>query len=312
MSSRILVTGGAGFIGRRLSRALIDRGNEVHIVGRRSSPGLEDVQYWQGDVADSEFARSVWKRARPEIVFHLASHVTGDRRIQQILPTFRANLQSTVNVLLCSTTMGCERVVLAGSMEEPGPGELDLVSGSPYSVAKSASTMYARTFVALYGTPVVTLRTFMVYGPGQRDWTKLIPYVARSLMLEEAPQISSGRRLVDWVYVDDVVEAFIAASTASDVVGEILDVGSGYQLSIQEVVESLTELIPSSVKPVFGAVEDRPLDREPIADVDQTFRRMGWKVTTTLEEGLKQVVKWVRAELEREETEAAAAAQTEL
>jgi nucleoside-diphosphate-sugar epimerase len=298
MSSRVLVTGGAGFIGRRLSRALINKGNEVHIVGRRGSPDLDDVQYWQGDIADAAFARSVWERAKPEIVFHLASHVTGDRRIEQILPTFHANLQSTVNVLLCSAEAGCEKVVLAGSMEEPRSEEPDQVPGSPYAVAKAAGSMYARTFNALYGTPVVTLRTFMVYGPGQRDWSKLIPYVARSLLLEQAPEISSGRRLIDWIYVDDVVEAFMIASTVPDVTGETLDVGSGDQISIREVVETLSALIPSTAKPVFGAIEDRRFDREPIADAERTFLKMGWRATTPLREGLSEVVTWVREELE--------------
>ncbi len=144
-----------------------------------------------------------------------------------ILPTFHSNLASTVNLLTMAAETGCRRVVLTGSLAEPDPKNGELFPSAPYAAAKWASSGYARMFHALYQFPVVIARVFMVYGPAQQDLTKLIPYVTLSLLRGETPKITSGDRLVDWVYVSDVVEGFVALGQAPGIDGETLDLGSG-------------------------------------------------------------------------------------
>jgi nucleoside-diphosphate-sugar epimerase len=149
-------------------------------------------------------------------------------------------------------------------------------------------------FRALYGSPVVVLRLFMVYGPGQRDGTKLVPYVGRCFLDGVPPRLSSGRRPVDWVYVDDVVDACIRAAEAPEVADRTLDVGSGTQTTIRDVVERIARLTGTDVEPIFGALPDRPLEVAPVANVDETDAILGWRAKTGLDEGLRRTVEWLR------------------
>jgi UDP-glucose 4-epimerase len=143
---------------------------------------------------------------------------------------------------------------------------------------------------------VVSLRLFMVYGPAQPDVSKLVPYVIRSLLLGESPALSTGMRAVDWVYVDDVVDAFLAAATADNVDGETFDVGSGQLTTVREIVERLARIIDAGVSLKFGVVPERALEQVRVADVVRTADRLGWRAQTPLDRGLQQTVDWHRSQ----------------
>jgi UDP-glucose 4-epimerase len=291
----VLVTGGGGFIGTRLCRRLATERAEIHAVGRNRPAHLDAIaRTWAVDMSQEENVRRLIATIRPEIVFHLASAVTGSRDIDRVRPTFESNLASTVNILITATEAHCERIVLTGSMEEPRPEDADPLPPSPYAAAKWASTLYARMFHSLYACPVVVLRVFMVYGPEQQDRTKLIPYVARSFLDGIAPKLSSGRRPVDWVFVDDVVEAYVRAVEVPQAAGKTLDVGSGKQRTIREAVERLAQLTETDVRPLFGALPDRPFESAPVADVERTYSVIGWRATTDLDTGLRSTLNWLR------------------
>jgi UDP-glucose 4-epimerase len=291
----VLLTGGSGFIGSRLRARLNALGANVHATTRGSgAPPGSDAHWLHADLSDLEDVREVMAVARPDVVFHLASHVTGSRGLEAVEPTLRGNLISTVNVLTAAQERRCRRVVLAGSMEEPKP-ESDAVPSSPYAVAKWAASGYGRMFHALYALPVVLLRIFMVYGPGQRDRTKLVPYVIESLLRGESPRLTSGTRAVDWIYVDDVIDAFVAAARAEHVEGETLDVGSGTTVTIRTLVEMIAAIVPGA-DPVFGAVQDRPLETVSVASIGRTEEILGWRPSTRLPEGLRKTIRWVAQE----------------
>ena len=180
---RVLVTGASGFIGSHLVRALTSRGAEVHAVSRETKRENGDrVRWWRGGVLDVGSVRQLYMSIRPDVVFHLASHVMGSPALENVLPTFHANLASSVNLLTAAAEHGCRRVILPGSLAEPEPSRGETIPSSPYAAAKWAGTMYANMFHALYGVPVVNARLFMVYGPDQKDHAKLVPYVTLSLL----------------------------------------------------------------------------------------------------------------------------------
>jgi nucleoside-diphosphate-sugar epimerase len=154
-------------------------------------------------------------------------------------------------------------------------------------------------FHALYQFPVVIARVFMVYGPAQQDLTKLIPYATLSLLRGQTPKISSGERLVDWIYVSDVVDGFMALAQAPGVDGATIDLGSGTLISIREIVQQLASVVDPRAKVEFGALPDRPLEPTRLAQTAETFARMGWKPRVGLREGLERTVAWYRGELER-------------
>lgn len=296
---RILVTGANGFIGSHLCLRLCQEGAEVHAVYRSRRPAdFGDQCWWQADLADLEQVKKIVGEVRPEVIFHLASHVKGAPGIEHVLPTFRSNLQSTVNLLIVAAETNCRRVILTGSLAEPDVENGETFPSAPYAAAKWASSGYARMFHALYKLPVVIARVFMVYGPGQMDFTKLIPYVTLSLLQGRTPKISSGERLVDWIYVSDVVDGFLALAQAGGVDGATLDLGTGELVSIRGIVEQLVISIGAGVNAEFGALPDRPLEPTRLAKTAETFAKIGWKPQVPLQDGLKRTVDWYRGKLE--------------
>jgi UDP-glucose 4-epimerase len=290
---KLLITGASGFIGSHLRNRLCRGDGEVHAVSRTERYSAEDgVRWWQGELAELTVVRELLTAVKPDVIFHLASHVVGARGLDVVTPTFRNNLISTVNLLIAASEVGCRRIVLTGSLEEPERGDSEAVPCSPYAAAKWASSAYARMFHALYQLPVVILRVFMVYGPAQQDLRKLIPYVILSLLRGEAPKLTSGHRPVDWIYVDDVVDGLLAAAQVPAAEGCTIDLGSGVLVSVRAVVQQIANIVGSSVEPVFGAVPDRPLEQVRAANPTDIAAKLGWSPTIALEEGLKRTVDW--------------------
>src|SRR5262249_36908880 len=157
--------------------------------------------------------------------------------------------------LTAATELGCERIVIAASMEEPQVAPA--VPASPYGAAKWAATGYVRMFYDLYQSPVVITRPFMTYGPRQRPH-KIIPHVILSLLRGQARALGSGTRLVDWLYVDDAIDAFLLAGSHPDIAGAELDLGSGERVAIREVVCKIADLIATRDAIRFGDMPDRP------------------------------------------------------
>jgi nucleoside-diphosphate-sugar epimerase len=151
-------------------------------------------------------------------------------------------------------------------------------------------------FHGLFGTPIVILQPFMVYGPAQAPG-KLIPAVTLSLLKGKIPRISSGRRRADWIYIDDVIEGFLAGALTPGIEGATIDLGSGELTSIREIVERLVAIIDHEVQPIFGALPDRPGENEIAANTAVASATLGWTAKTSLERGLRQTVEWYRARI---------------
>lgn len=295
MATRVLITGGTGFIGSRLAERLLAEGAEVHVTSRRPRERVapRSIRELRLDPADAEATRRLFAEVEPEVVFHLAGRVDSARRLDLVLPTLYGNVVSTVSVLLAAEAARCRRVIVPGSLEEPDPTETAaLVPQSPYAIARWAASSYARMFDSVFGTPTVVVRLFMVYGPGQRDERKLVPSVIRSLQRDRAPELTSGSRRMDWIYIDDAVEALVAAADAPDLGGSTIDVGSGELHTIREVVETLMRLSGSAREPVFGALPDRPGEVVRVADLTAAQELLDWSPTVDLQEGLARTLAW--------------------
>jgi UDP-glucose 4-epimerase len=295
---RVLVTGASGFIGARLCVRLHDEGAVVHGVSR--TPREEgSVEWHAGDVTNREQVQAIFARVRPQVVFHLAGETRAARDLALVPLTLDSNLVSSVHVMAAAVESGIERVVMAGSQEEPAEGAPDSVPTSPYAASKWAATRYARMFHALYGLSTISLRIFMVYGPEQRDLAKLIPHVIRTLLQGQAPVINSGERRVDWIHVADVAEALALAGRAPGIDGAQIDVGSGRPVTIREIVETLAALVAPEIRPVYRGTEfARPFEQERVANVDAAFRTLGWRPRIPIEQGLRETVDWLKGRLE--------------
>lgn len=289
---RILVTGATGFIGGHVVELLHHLGSEVHAVTRRAEPKVSfdtPLRWHHADVTDAIATADAVRAARPDVIVHLASLVKGARDAELLLPMFEANTASAVHLLDAARRFEVERVLLAGSLEEPDePGQ---PAASPYALSKAAAHLYGDHYRATTAVDVVNLQIFMVYGPAQLDEAKLIPYVIRSLQAGEAPSLSTGSRLVDWVYVGDVAEG-IARACVGDAAAQPIPLGTGSLATVRDVVETLVELAGVRVEPRFGSVPDRTREVEKVADVDLTRQLLGWVPTVDLREGLAATLRW--------------------
>jgi UDP-glucose 4-epimerase len=294
-SQKILVTGASGFIGGHVIARLLAQNCEVHAVSRRKYEETRNhVRWWVADLVDIDRVQEIVTTIAPDKIIHLASLVSGNRSADFVMPALRNNFLSAVHLMLAATSLRGTRVILAGSMEEPGPAGDSQVPVSPYAAAKWAASGYSKMFHALYGLDVVNVRIAMVYGPGQTDSGKLIPYVIRSLLSGETPKLGSGKRSVDWVYVEDVADGLVRACFSDMADRDTLDLGSGELIPIREVVERLATIINPSIVPCFGELPDRAHERDWFADVTATEERIAWQATTSLDNGLSKTVNWYR------------------
>ena len=294
---KVLITGASGFLGSHLCDRLCENNVEVHAVSRTERTSDQDsLQWWHGNMEDIEVVQNLFHTIKPDVVFHLSGVVTGAAGAELVLPTFNSLLVTTVNILTVAAKTGCDRVISIASLEEPEPGQNEATPISPYAAAKWASSAYSRMFHQLYQTPVVLVRPFMTYGPGQ-NVRKIIPSVTLSLLQSEPPKLASGQRQVDWIYIDDVISGMLAAAQVPHVEGCTFDLGSGTLVSIRSVVQQLTNLVNPQIEPLFGALPDRPVEKVRVANTAYTYDKLGWQPVISLETGLEQTVDWYRQQI---------------
>jgi len=282
---RYLVTGGRGFIGRHLLARLVAEGAEVHATTRSTTPPADPgVRWWRVDLADAAATEELVTRLRPDVLVHLAARADGTRRLDAVVPILADTLLSTVSILAAAARLPQCKVVLAGSVEDGGH-QPDV--HSPYAASKAAATTYATLFQDLWQLDVTVLRLAMVYGPHDPNEHRLIPSVVAAFREGRRPAVNSGTRRIDWVYVDDVVDAFLAAA---DGACGVFDVGSGTLVSIRDTVRLVAAAVGTAITPRFGAVGDRPLERELRADPEPARAALGWQPRVGLAEGIARTV----------------------
>lgn len=287
--SRVLVTGAAGFYGSALTRRLLADGATVLGTSRAVRLREDGVQWLRADLSDAAEVAALVGRARADLVVHLAGPVSAVPD-PALVPQMLAGLAvSSLHLLEAARTGACGRLVLVGSTEEPLPGS---APASPYAAAKQAVTAAARLHAEQWGTDVVLVRPSMTYGPGQAP-TKLLPTVARALLQGEPPELASGRRLGDWVHVDDVVDGLLTAAALAPA-GTQVDLGTGVLTSVRDVVTRVRALL-GGPEPRWGVLPDRAGEPERPADADRTAQLLGWRAQHDLDTGLAATAaSWAR------------------
>ena len=294
---RILVTGAAGFLGRHLCRRLAAAGAETHAVSRSPrSDGEGRVRWWQADLEDLRATCALVADVKPDVLFHLSGLADGAANAGLLMPTFQSLLASTVHLIQAVNDAGRGRLILIASLEEPRTGE-ECVPSSPYAAAKWAASSYGRMAHQAFGTPVVIVRTYMAFGPGQEP-RKVIPYTITSLLRGIPPKIHRHSRRLDWIYVDDVIDGYLRAAGEPGIEGSTIELGSGSAISIREVVERLAGMIAPGLTPTFGPTSDRTVEDIRIADTERAFSRIGWRPRTSLDTGLALTAEWFRGRQE--------------
>lgn len=306
---KLLVTGGAGFIGSHIVDALVSEGHEVRVLDDLSTGRLEHVhpsaKLVKGDVSSKEAADEAVDGV--EIVFHQAAHRAVLRSVEHPLTTDTANTHGTLTVLTAARDAGVRRLVYASSSSvygdaeaQPTPESITPLPRSPYAVSKLAGEHYCRVFAELYGIETVSLRYFNVYGPRQRPdsaYAAVIPLFIDALRRGEAPTVhGDGLQSRDFTYIEDVVSANLGAMAASAdrCSGRVYNVAGGGPHSLLDLLDVLGRIHGSAPRPTH--TDPRPGDvRHTWADIGAAARDLGYSPRVDLEKGLRRTMEWLGA-----------------
>jgi UDP-glucose 4-epimerase len=298
---KTLVTGGAGFIGSNLVRALLDRGDDVRVLdnfstGRRTNlTGLE-VELVEGELRSYERVHAAVRGS--ELVFHLGALGSVPRSVQDPLTTNAVNVEGTLNVLLAARDEGVRRVVFASSSSVYGNApDLPLRETmppdpiSPYGVAKLAAERYCVSFSRVYDFETVVLRYFNVFGPRQdpaSQYAAVVPLFITAVRLGEPVLIfDDGEQSRDFTYVDNVVTANLRAAEAEGANGRVFNVSAGTPTTVNELAESIARLLDEPLEKTYLPPRQGDL-RNSWADPAEAREVLGWEPHVELEEGLRR------------------------
>ena len=307
--SKVLVTGGAGFIGSNLVKTLIRRGYEVIaydnlITGKMDNIvelyGRDMFRFVKGDILD--YHKLVSEMSGVRYVLHQAALPSVARSVSDPVVANRINVEGTINVLLAAHRCSVEKVVIASSSsvygdtpELPKREDMPYSPLSPYAVTKVATELYAEVFRDLYDMPTVCLRYFNVYGPKQdpkSEYAAVIPkFISAAIRGEPLIIYGDGMQTRDFTFVEDVVNANILAMERSTVGN--YNIARGERISIRELADVILDLTSSSSEIIH--VKPRPGDiRHSLADITKAKTELGFHPKYDLKSGLIKTIEWVK------------------
>ena len=301
---RVIITGASGFVGANLTRRLLYDGYETHLLLRpgyrpeRINGIRSDVRIHEIHLNDLDTVNRTVSRIRPDWVFHLAAYgaYSWQTDLQQMTLT---NIQSTMNLVTTCVKTGFEAFVNAGSSSEYGyknhpPTETEFLEpNSYYAVTKAAATLFCRYTAQRENIPVTTLRLYSAYGPYE-DPNRLMPTLIRRGLKKEFPPLVAPDTARDFVYIDDIVDAFLlAAGSRGRTPGAVYNVGTSIQTTIRQVVEVARQVLNISAEPKWGSMASRQWDTSCwVADNRLIRQDLGWTPRYSFEEGFRAMTKW--------------------
>jgi nucleoside-diphosphate-sugar epimerase len=309
---KIVITGGAGFIGSGLVRKLLDQGaGEIEVIDnlltgheKNLEPVRGHVKLHRADVRDADAVTRIIRGA--DVVYHLAAIPSVPRSIADPVPSHEINIDGTFNVFRAAAQGDVRRVVYAASSSAYGDTEVlpkaetMLPSPkSPYAVQKLVGEYYASVFHSCFGLETVSLRFFNVYGPRQdpsSPYSGVLSLFMKHILARTQPTIfGDGEQSRDFTYVEDVAELCMKAAAASGVAGKMYNAGNGGRYTLNEIWALLQKMEGVTIQPLFGPPREGDV-RHSMADTAAAVKELGHAPRFTIEEGLKRTLEWYRTE----------------
>jgi UDP-glucose 4-epimerase len=305
---KTLVTGGGGFIGSNIVRALLARGDDVRVLdnfatgSRANIAGLErDVELVEGDLRSYERVHAAVRGV--EVVFHQGALPSVPRSVQDPLTTTAVNVEGTLNVLLAARDEGARRIVNASSSSVYGnTGDLPRRESqapdpiSPYAVAKLAAERFCTSFSRVYGMEIVSLRYFNVFGPRQdptSQYAAVVPRFIRDIAAGDPVTIyDDGEQSRDFTFVDNVVGANLLAADANGVAGEMLNVATGTSVTVNALADAIGALLGKPVEKTYAPARGGDV-RASWADIGEARRLLGYEPRVAFADGLRRTADYL-------------------
>ena len=298
-----LITGAAGFLGSALANQLAREGHEIRGLDDLSTGNPQalgpDVHFTRGDVSDRP---KLWTLLQEvDVVYHLAARVSVPESITYPRDYNNVNVGGTVALMEAMRDVGVRRVVLASSgavygdlEEQPLRESLTPNPRSPYAVSKLAAEYYVRTIGGLWGIETVSLRIFNAYGPGQNlppSHPPVVPhYLKQAQRAGTLVMHGDGNQTRDFVYVDDVVSALVAAATAPNINGYVINVGSGQETSIRDLIRAVQNVTGSNAEVIYNPKTSAGVSRL-CADLTLASQKLNYRPSIGLTDGLRLTLK---------------------
>lgn len=311
VGTRVLVTGATGFIGSHLCAALVNTGATVIALRRPGSsprwpmPPDDRIEWVDADLRDRARLTEAVQAARPARVFHLAASTSIERGFPTADEMIATNLVGTVNLLRALDGTGYECFVQTGSAEEYGAGDAPFHESaplrpvSPYSASKASATLFCEMYHRTLHCPIVILRPFLVYGPGQPA-NKLIPQAILAALADRDFPMTSGQQTREFTYIDDLIDGYLRASSTPGAIGQTINLGTGVACRVLDVVRLIIELTGSKMTPRVGALSSRPGEIWAYqCDNTKAQTLLGWSPKVSLSDGLQRTIAWYRLALEQ-------------
>lgn len=307
-NKKILITGATGFVGACLARRLVGMGSQVAAIMRENSDTwrindiLKDIRVCHGDLLNQEQVKRIVKDVKPDIVFHLATYgaYSFQNNVDVMLNT---NILGTLHLITALGGIEYEVLVNTGSSSEYGVKDDPMAEGdllepiNVYGVSKASASLLCQSLVRSMDLPIVTLRLFSAYGPYESGG-RLIPYIITSCISNKGLDVTKGEQKRDFLFIDDILESYIAAASSRAHAGQIFNIGSGKGYLVREVIQKVVDLVGNPVSVNWGAAPYRKGEMwRWQADISKAQSVLGWKPRTSLEDGLKKTIDWFRGNL---------------
>jgi UDP-glucose 4-epimerase len=302
---KVLVTGGAGFIGSHIAHALVRRGDQVRVLDNLSTGNLANlaevrdrIEFIEADLNDADKVARAVKGV--DCIFHEAAIASVPRSIERPLDTNAACVTGTLALLDAARKAGVRRLVYAASSSAYGnqpaasKRESDLpMPISPYGAAKVAAEFYCQVFAAMGEIETVALRYFNVFGPRQdpnSEYSAVIPRFITLMLGGERPTVfGDGFQSRDFTFVGDVVEGNLRAADAAGVSGRVFNIATGHQVNLLELIAALNRLLKTNVEPIFAPPRAGDV-RESLADITLARQHLNYEPQVRFEEGLRRSI----------------------
>jgi UDP-glucose 4-epimerase len=297
----VLVTGATGFLGKNLIIQLLEMGTEIYVLARDCAKLPKGLNCIQADLSTVDISKIFDHFNKLDVVFHLAAAGVKGQDDNTI---FDVNTTKSLQLLTKASECGVKTFIAAGTYFEFGDQQSPITESavirpkSVYAASKAAFSLLATEVTKNLQLSSIILRIFQMYGPHE-DHQRLIPTIIQKLLCNENVPLTAGDQLRDFVYVDDVVDAFLIAGVHKMAPGTSLklNIGSGTSLSVRQVAQHIHRLIDGKGKLLFGAIRQRENAIHcAIADSTQAKSILGWTSQHSIEEGLKKTIEWMKYE----------------